>query len=298
MTLKNNEIAVSVIVMAYNHEAYIAQCLNSILSQNTNFSFEIILGEDNSSDQTRKICEEFAKKHSDKIKLFLRSRKDVIYINGNPTGRFNFVECLKACNGKYVAICDGDDYWTDSLKLKKQVDFLEANEEYVIAYHDVSIIDSEGVLINESKTPKPFQRDFTNIELIKSEIFICLMSIVFRNVVKNLPKDFLNVSNADVFLTSYLGQFGHGKYFKNIGGMYRVHQGGVWSALDDKSKQESKIKTFHQLNEYYGSVKNEKISNYYLLKSQGIKNTKASKKSLIFNLIRRVFKKMENIFNG
>lgn len=298
MASKSNEIVVSVIVMAYNHEAYISQCLNSILSQNTNFSFEIILGEDNSSDKTRKICVEFAEKHSEIIKLFLRSRKDVIYINGNPTGRFNFVESLKACNGKYIAICDGDDYWTDPLKLQKQVDFLEANEEYVIAYHDVSIINSEGVLINESKTPKALQKDFTNKELIKSDIFICLMSIVFRNVVKTLPKDFLNVSNADVFLTSYLGQFGHGKYFENIGGMYRVHEGGVWSALDDKSKQKSKIKTFHQLHEYYNSVKNEEISNYYLLKSQGINNTKSSKKGLIFKLIRKTYKKIENIFNG
>ncbi|ULC60560.1 glycosyltransferase [Flaviramulus sp. BrNp1-15] len=295
MVFEHKKMMISILVMAYNHEAYIAQCLNSILSQKTNFLFEIILGEDDSSDKTRSICIDFSKKHSDKIKLFLRSRKDVIYVNGNPTGRFNFVESLKACKGKYIAVCDGDDYWTDPFKLQKQVDFLENHEDYVIAYHDVSIIDSEGIIINKSKTPKIFQRDFTNIELIKSDIFICLMSIVFRNVVKDLPKNFLSVSNADVFLTSYLGQFGHGKYFENIGGMYRVHQGGVWSALDDKSKQESKKKTFYQLHEYYDSIKNKEISQYYLSKSKKVTNRKMpiNSKNSVFMLIKRIYKKIK-----
>ncbi|MEZ4781129.1 MAG: glycosyltransferase [Flavobacteriaceae bacterium] len=116
---------VSVVVGVYNHERFIKLCLNGILMQKTDFKYEIILGEDASTDGTREICKEYAKRFPDKIKLFLRSRKDVIYINGNATGRYNFIENLKACQGKYIALCDGDDYWTDPLKLQKQVDFLK-----------------------------------------------------------------------------------------------------------------------------------------------------------------------------
>src|SRR5689334_382568 len=87
---------VSAIVLTYQHAPYISQCLESILMQQTNFPFEIIVGEDESSDGTREICEKFAENYPDKIRLFLRSRKDVIYYNGSPTGRYNFLENLKA----------------------------------------------------------------------------------------------------------------------------------------------------------------------------------------------------------
>src|SRR5690606_37807476 len=139
---------VSVCVQTYNQEHYIKQCLEGILMQQTTFPFEIILGEDESNDGTREICKQYAAQYPDKIKLFLRSRKDVIYINGNPTGRFNFIENLKACSGKYIALCEGDDYWTDPLKLQKQVDFLESNKEYVI-HSGVAQIIRDGKLINE-----------------------------------------------------------------------------------------------------------------------------------------------------
>lgn len=105
---------VSVCVQTYQHEAYIKECLDSILAQKTSFPFEIILGEDDSEDQTRKICKEYAEKNPDRIRLFLRNKKDKIFINGVKTGRFNFLENLKSCRGKYIAMCDGDDYWTDN----------------------------------------------------------------------------------------------------------------------------------------------------------------------------------------
>ena len=90
---------VSVCVQTYQHGNYIKQCLESILMQKTTFPFEIILGDDESTDGTREICQEYANKYKDKIQLFLRHRKDVIYVNGNATGRFNFIEnCLKTYN--------------------------------------------------------------------------------------------------------------------------------------------------------------------------------------------------------
>src|SRR5690606_24113344 len=121
----------SVCIQTYNHAPYIAQALDSVLMQETDFDFEILLGEDESTDGTREICQEYARQHPDKIRLFLNSRENVIYINGRPTGRWNFMNNLRHVRGEYVALLDGDDYWTDPRKLQKQVDVLDASPELV-----------------------------------------------------------------------------------------------------------------------------------------------------------------------
>src|SRR5690606_21433837 len=115
---------VSVLVQTYNHAPYIRQCLDGILMQETDFDFEILLGEDASTDGTREICIEYAQEHPDKIRLFLHSRENNISINGRPSGRFNFCNNLFEANGEYIAFCEGDDYWIDEFKLQKQMDFL------------------------------------------------------------------------------------------------------------------------------------------------------------------------------
>jgi glycosyltransferase involved in cell wall biosynthesis len=107
---------ISVNIVTYNHEPYIAQAIEGALMQKTNFPYEVLIGEDDSSDGTREICKEYAAKHPDKIRLFLNDRKNVIYINGQPTGRWNFINLLKNTKGKYVAFCEGDDYWHECVK--------------------------------------------------------------------------------------------------------------------------------------------------------------------------------------
>jgi len=112
---------ISVCVQTYNHSNYIRHCLNSILEQQTNFDFEILLGEDASTDGTREICIEYAEQYPDKIRLFLHHRENNIKIGDQPTGRFNFLYNLFSAKGKYIALCEGDDYWTDPFKLQKKV---------------------------------------------------------------------------------------------------------------------------------------------------------------------------------
>ena len=127
---------VSVNIITYNHEPYIAQAIEGALMQKTNFPYEVLIGEDDSSDGTREICKEYAARYPAKIRLFLNDRKNVIYINGRPTGRWNFVNLLRNARGQYMAICEGDDYWIDPYKLQKQVDFLEKNKDYGIVHTD------------------------------------------------------------------------------------------------------------------------------------------------------------------
>lgn len=123
------DVVVSVCVITYNHADYIGQCLESILMQKTSFPFEICIGEDESSDDTRERCMEYARKYPDRIRLFLRSRKDVEYVKDRPTGKANHAKTYRACRGKYVAYCEGDDFWIDLHKLQKQYDYLEAHPE-------------------------------------------------------------------------------------------------------------------------------------------------------------------------
>lgn len=126
---------VSVCVQTYQHAPYIRECLNSILMQKTDFDFEILLGEDESADGTREICIEYAEKYPDKIRLFLHKRENVIKISGSPTGRFNFLYNLNEAKGKYIALLEGDDYWTVNDKLQYQVDFLESNNQCFMINH-------------------------------------------------------------------------------------------------------------------------------------------------------------------
>jgi glycosyltransferase involved in cell wall biosynthesis len=134
---------VSVCVQTYQHIAYIKDCLDGILRQQTDFPFEILLGEDQSTDGTRQICIEYAQKYPDKIKLFLHHRENNIKINDRFTGRFNFLFNLFSSRGKYIAMCEGDDYWTDPLKLQKQVREMEANFDINICSHPSIKIDDK-----------------------------------------------------------------------------------------------------------------------------------------------------------
>ena len=119
------DCVVSVCIQTYQHARYIRECLDSVLMQKVDFPWEIIIGEDDSTDGTREVCIEYAEKYPNLIRLFLRSRKDVIYVNDKPTGRHNMIENIKAARGKYIALLEGDDFWLNEYKLQKQIDFLD-----------------------------------------------------------------------------------------------------------------------------------------------------------------------------
>ena len=122
----DDSLVVSVCMITYNHEAYISQAIDSILMQKTTFKYELVLSDDCSTDNTRIICEEYCRKYPDIIKNV--SPKKNLGALGNS------FECLSSCSGKYIATCEGDDYWIDPLKLQKQVDFLEKNVDYGMCY--------------------------------------------------------------------------------------------------------------------------------------------------------------------
>ena len=124
---------VSVCMITYNHEAFIARAIEGVLMQKTDFETELIIGEDCSSDTTRNICREYRERYPEKIRLLAGDR------NLGPMS--NFLRTFEACDGTYVAFCEGDDYWTDPRKLQKQVEFLEENADYGMVHSDYDRVD-------------------------------------------------------------------------------------------------------------------------------------------------------------
>lgn len=161
---------VSVCVQTFQHANYIEQCLDGILMQKINFDYEILLGDDESTDGTREICEKYAKKYQNKIRLFLHSRENNIKINDRPTGRFNFMYNLSKARGKYIALCEGDDYWTDQSKLQKQVDFLENHPDYGMVHTDM-----DQHYVESGKREKSVQKLY-NIPPADGDVFYQMLS--------------------------------------------------------------------------------------------------------------------------
>ncbi|HET8804246.1 MAG TPA: glycosyltransferase family 2 protein [Aequorivita sp.] len=133
---RNNPL-VSVIILTYQQKEYIKDCLEGILMQKTNFPFEIIIGEDDSHDGTREICIEYAKKYPDIIRLILQHRENNMKLGEVPTLRFNLMYAIYSTRGKYIALCGGDDYWTDFRKLQKQFDILETRSDLAMCTHEM-----------------------------------------------------------------------------------------------------------------------------------------------------------------
>ena len=177
-------IMVSVCVMSYNLEKYISEALDSILMQKVNFKYNIVVGDDYSTDNTRQILQKYVKKYPEKITLLLHKSNIGIVAN--------FATTLKACHGKYIALLDGDDYWTDPLKLQKQVDFLESNKDYSMVFHNIELHDQtkNGVIV------KPFSLEKNNREYTYDEItrtwsvgtcsVLCINNEQYRYIENNL----------------------------------------------------------------------------------------------------------------
>src|SRR5690606_4014368 len=178
---------------------------------------------------------EYAEKYPDIIRLFLRSRKDVIYINGNPTGRYNLVQNLNAANGKYIALCEGDDYWTDPLKLQKQVDFLEAHPDCVSCHHwhQYTIPQQDGgykIIPAPTKNQGYLPCEKASVkEIFANKLRVKTRTHMFRNVIKEYPGWFYKVAFGDVPLSMLLGKYGEFGFINEPMAVYRQTGQGVSS---------------------------------------------------------------------
>ena len=248
---------VSICCLAYNHEAYIRTTLQGFVSQRVNFSFEIIVHDDCSSDETIGIINEFESNYPHLFRVIRQAENQ--YSRGvKPIFKYVF----PAARGKYIALCEGDDYWTDPYKLQKQVDFMEANPDYSLCFHPVSILMPDNEL-KEDFITKPPSDDVEIMQLAKHGNFIHTPSILFRNVVQEFPNSLLQPPIGDYCLQMVLAENGRFKMLHEKMAVYRFGSGG-WSSQDSFTRQLKTAKTHMILAGYFESRGNEPIMNILL----------------------------------
>tara|TARA_B110001469_G_scaffold117373_1_gene123295 strand:- start:13369 stop:14334 length:966 start_codon:yes stop_codon:yes gene_type:complete len=226
------DVLLSVCMITYNHERYIRQALDSVLAQQTDFNFEICIGEDDSSDTTRKICLEYADRYPEEIRLILRRREDVMYIDGKPTGRRNTIETNGACRGKYIALLEGDDFWIDPYKLQKQFDYLEEHGDCSCVVGRVfrqNEVDSTRSQICPNLTEVGIRK---NRHLISETFNVHTCTMCYRNGGVDFGQDvFQHAAAADMLIMLFLTESGNYFYCDpGVLSVYRITGMGAWSS--------------------------------------------------------------------
>lgn len=305
---KSGTPRVSVSITAYNHAPFIAKAIDSVLMQRTDFEFEILIGEDDSTDGTRDIVKSYANNHPDKIRLFLNNRQDVIFIDGRPTGVRNLVNNLKNAKGEFIALLDGDDYWLNPNKLQKQVDYLDMNLYCSMVFHPVLISQvSEGKTISELRNP--INKEFYDLnELLIYLRFIHTSSVVMRNWIhEGIPDWFKKTPISDWSIYVIAANYGLIGSINETMSVYRMHDSGTHTSQTAYRRISDVVSTYQILQEnleskYEPSIQKAIIhqSDYALQKAnQSLKKNDIHESKRLFLLALRldpklIFKLMNN----
>lgn len=261
------KIKVSILCLAYNHEKYIGKTLDSFINQDTNFQFEVIVHDDASTDNTTKIIKEYQKKYPRIIKPVFQE------INQYPTHSGEMIQTflLPRALGEYICLCEGDDYWIDTKKIQKQVDFMDKNKDFSICFTKVKTL-KNGKLLNDAHSnvyPKLLgDRTVFSLEDILLENFIATCSVMYRKKDIVTPKIPTGLPFGDWTLNTLTAQNGKIKYINKAMAVYRVHQGGVWSSMSRYDREKTVLSFYSYINKYfknkYSAIIIDKIKNMAL----------------------------------
>ncbi len=235
---------VSVFMITYNHENYITQALGSALMQRTDFDFDIVIGEDLSTDRTAEIVKAYASKYPDKIKA--------VYQEKNLGATRNFIETCRRCTGKYIAYLEGDDYWTDPLKLQKQVNILEKMPSIALVFHQTEII-------NAAEETLPIQLPIPRSNILNTVDFLWEHTLPSCSImVRNNLENFLAVlaENTDIIscdtLLALVASLSGDLYFLNESmGKHIKHSGGLTSSAAMKNRALADLNIYRVLSAGY-----------------------------------------------
>jgi len=234
---------VSIVTLSYNQERYIREALDSVLMQECDFKFECIVGDDRSSDSTPEILREYQARHPDRIHPVIREE--------NLGPRRNLADILSRCTGQYVAILDGDDYWTSPHKLQTQVAFMDAHPDCALSFHDVRAITEDGQPYDlEICTPRP---ERTEIEDLLKENYISTCTVMYRwGLVEKLPEWWDKTWVSDYSLHVLHAAHGWIGYIDEEMAAYRIHGDGLWSGQRAADRMDEFVKTLGFIDKELG----------------------------------------------
>lgn len=219
MTGSANNVLVSVIMITYNQEKFIEKAVRSVMTQRTDFNFELIIADDASSDSTQTICRKLAAEFPDTIKLVIRSE------NLGASG--NYLDAWSRCSGKYIAICEGDDWWLTDDKLACQVEYLEAHPDCTVCFHRVA--NYYPAKRNWSICGKPSSHDFGLTQLAQGNI-ITNLSVMYRALPRTaIPDWVMQTPLFDYAMHSLHAAQGQVHFIPKVMAVYRKHSYGIWS---------------------------------------------------------------------
>lgn len=239
----------SVVMITYGQEQFIAEAIDGVLMQECNFDFELIISNDCSPDNTNEIICNYINNH--------QKGESIQYINHkqNIGAITNFVNTLLEAKGEYIAICEGDDYWTDPLKLQKQINFLENNPDFSLCFHQgTSYYQNSKKKENFISNKNVLNGIVTSKEIIQLGGNLCpTNSIVYRNRFNEFPSFFYKVKSGDRALSLLLMLEGKSKYLDENMCVYRIHDGGISRNLNSSgiiAFKDSNIKLLENFNHY------------------------------------------------
>lgn len=267
----------SVLIISYNHEQYIEQTLDSVISQKTTFPFEIVIGDDASPDKTRAICLKYAEKYPNLIRVMPKTKNLGVVPN--------YIRTLKACEGQYIAHLDGDDYWIDPLKLQKQVDKLRTNSDFIMCYTSRQVFREDWKDL-ASETERAHLKNYYGEDLgngffsIKDgednkyyrvedfcgNTFFHLSTLVFKkpvtDVVINHLARFKNIVDRplSIILLQELG--GYAVKIPDVCIVFRMNKNSLFSPADEIKRNRMTNEMYATLNELYPNL--SKHFNYHL----------------------------------
>jgi len=248
-------------MVTYNHEKFIDQAIESVLFQRTSFPMKLFIGEDCSSDKTAAICLKYEVENPEVI--------EVIFNKRNIGATNNAVKTYDVCfssGAKYIAMLEGDDYWTDPYKLQKQVDFLEANDDFALCACCNTVVNCQnGQDYITYKENNNSDKVFLYSDILQNQTPFKTGSIVFRNYFQDgIPEWFSKAPFGDLLIMLFCCQFGKAILLKDIMSVYRIHNEGMWSKLKYEDQLKLKMSFYSFISKKFPSKYKREIINEYL----------------------------------
>lgn len=240
---------VSVHMITYNHAPFIVQAIESVLMQQVNFAYELVIGEDCSTDGTRAIIEDYQRRHPDKIRLLLREH--------NVGAAQNDIEVYFACQGQYIAWLEGDDYWTAPDKLQKQVDFLDTHPEYVACFHSATVLAEDSTTVAGISGSR--KTHWQLADLLEELPMQCAATLFRNRLVTEFPQWYYTDAIGDWEMIIFLAHHGPIAYIDEVMSVYRQHRGGVYTSAKRIARIQDRLTMYKHLNAHLHYQYNQTI---------------------------------------